>query len=223
MESQEIPRPGTSKEDVLDWLQAMLTLTDWPPSRLAREAGLAPSTINKALAGAGHVLSTTSIGRIETAVSKRIRERVAAGDLDWRQEAHPKERLVYIMQTDARDRTGEKTVDSWGFPENWLRMQCGVDDPTRHRVVAIEDDAMWPDYRTGDRALVDTSLQEASPSGVYMLFDGVQWVPRHLELLPGIEPPTVMIRARSPDHMSREARLSDLRVMGRVVGMWRRV
>lgn len=91
------------------------------------------------------------------------------------------------------------------------------------RVVAVEDEAMWPDYRIGDRVLVDTTVRQASPSGVYVIWDGVSWTLRHLELLPGAKPETVMMKARNPECMSREARLKGLEIMGRVIGMWRRV
>lgn len=219
-----IERPAPSHDAVLDWLNKVIKLTDWSPSRLAKEAGLAPSTLNRMLAGADHVLSTTTIGRIESAACQRIRERVARGELDWSYASPDQndERMVRVEQIDARS-IDSSSDDSWGFPEKWFRFTYGDRAPDDCRVVAVEDDAMWPDYRIGDRVLVDTTIRHGSPSGVYVLWDGVCWTLRHLELLPGVKPETVMIKARNPECMSREARIRGLKVMGRVIGMWRRV
>lgn len=220
-----IQRPAPNHDAVLEWLNSVIKLTDWSPSRLAKEAGLAPSTVNRMLAGADHVLSTTTIGRIETVASRRIRERVARGELDW-SCASPHcsdERMVKVEEADARDSKGAGVSDSWGFPERWFRFTYGDRPPEDCRVVAVEDEAMWPDYRVGDRVLVDTTIRHGSPSGVYVVWDGVCWTLRHLELLPGVKPETAMVRARNPEWMSRETRVKGLKVMGRVIGMWRRV
>ena len=110
----------------------------------------------------------------------------------------------------------------WGFPENWFKFQYGA-DPNSCRVVPIEDDAMFGELRTGDRVVVDISRTEPSPAGIFLVDDGVTWTPRHLELLPGVDPPTVMITARNPDYRNREAPIDALKIVGRVMGMWRRL
>lgn len=202
-----IPRPAPEKEAVLDWLNAIIDATGWSPSRLAKEAGLAPSTVNRILAGADHTLSTTTIGRIETAASRRIRERVAKGEIDW-SKASPlcnEERMVIVEETDPRNKDGSGGSDSWGFPERWFRFTYGGRSPDECRVVAVEDEAMWPDYRVGDRVVVDTTLDKASPAGTYVIWDGVSWTLRHLELLPGIKPATVSVTARNPEWTAEKA------------------
>lgn len=220
-----IPRPAPERDAVLDWLNAVITWTDWSPSKLAKEAGLAPSTVNRILAGADHMLSTTTIGRIEAAAFRRIRERVARGELDWSFDSpdSDKERMVKVRETDPRNKKGAGGDDTWGFPERWFRFTYGPRPADDCRVLAVEDDAMWPDYRVGDRVLVDCTVRGASPAGVYPIWDGVSWTLRHLELLPGETPETVSVRARNPEYMNREARLAGIEVMGRVIGMWRRV
>ncbi|WP_316979993.1 hypothetical protein [Shumkonia mesophila] len=51
--------------------------TGWTPSRLAREAGLAASTINKFLyQDVSHVLSTTTLTKIEMAAERHVRSLV---------------------------------------------------------------------------------------------------------------------------------------------------
>ena len=223
-----LPKPGHSQEELIEWIEAVLSLTGWTPSKLAKEAGLAASTVNRFMAGAGHLLSSSTVGRIETAASRQIRHRAALGEVRvWddlkKRDGSLADRLVRIPEVDPR--LGAAMGDSpseWGFPENWFRFTYGT-DPANCRVVAIEDDAMFSDLRAGDRVVVDLTRTYPSPSGVFLLDDGVTWTPRHLELMHGSEPPTVMITARNPDYRNREALLSGLKIVGRVMGMWRRI
>lgn len=220
-----IPAPGSTEPELLEWLESLMRLTGWSPSRLAKESGLAASTVNRFLAGAGHLLSTTSIGRIQAAAGRRIRERVAAGEIAWPEDfktraGEPADRLVLVQEVDPR--RGDGVSQEWGFPEHWFRFTFGS-DPAACRVVAIEDDAMYGELRTGDRVVVDLTRTEPSPPGIFLIDDGVCWTPRHLELLPETEPRVVMVRARHPDYRSREVPLAALKIAGRVMGMWRRV
>lgn len=224
-----LPKPGHSQEELIEWIDAVLRLTGWSPSKLAKEAGLAASTVNRFLAGAGHLLSSTTVGRIETAASRQIRHRAAVGEVQvWedlkKRDGTPADRLVRIPEIDPRSGANNmhESPNEWGFPENWFRFTYGT-DPGNCRVVAIEDDAMFNDLRVGDRVVVDLSRTYPSPSGVFLLDDGVSWTPRHLEIMHGSEPPTVMITARNPDYRNREALLSGLKIVGRVMGMWRRI
>lgn len=225
-----LPKPGHTQEELIEWMEAVLRLTGWSPSKLAKEAGLAASTVNRFLAGAGHLLSSTTIGRIETVAGRQVRHRAALGEIDLatdlvKKDGQPAERMIRVIEVDPRmgaRLSTEKGVGAWGFPENWFRFTYGT-DPAHCRVIAIEDDAMFAELRAGDRVVIDVTRTEPSPSGVFLLDDGVTCTPRHLELLPGVEPPTVMVSARNPDYRSREAPLESLRIVGRVIGMWRRI
>lgn len=222
-----IPAPGHSQEDLIEWLEVILRLTGWSPSKLAKEAGVAASTVNKFIAGAGHLLSTTSVGRIEQAASKRIRERVARGEIKREDALTPDgravERMVTIMEVDPRAPDPRKNpIQPWGFPEKWFRFTYSA-NPCDCLVVAIEDDAMFSDLRIGDRVVVDTTRTVPSPAGTFMISDGISWTPRRLELIPESTPQTVMVTARNPDYRSTEALLSAITIVGRVVGMWRRM
>lgn len=228
MATRLIPKPGNSQEELVEWLEAILRLTGWSSSKLASEAGLAASTVNRFLAGAGHLLSTSSVGRIEMAAERRLRERVNAGEISIpkdmvKPDGSPADRMIRIPEVDPRRGEVEMGVgDEWGFPENWFRFHYGA-DPSHCCVVPVEDDAMFAELRIGDRVVVDTSRKEPSPAGIFLIDDGVAWTARHLEVLPGVEPPTVMITSRNHDYRSREARIEALKIVGRVIGMWRRL
>lgn len=228
MEPTYAPKPGHTQEELVAWLEALMRMTGWSPSRLAKEAGIAASTVNKFMAGSPHVLSVTTVSRILTVAERRIRQRVAAGEVSFhqdllRKDGSPADRMVRLYEVDPRRRDAKmQDGQAWGFPENWFRFVYNT-DPTQCIVVSVEDDGMFSELRTGDRVVVDMSRTSPSPAGVFMLDDGHCWTPRHIELLPGLEPPTVMITARNPDYRSREAPLASLKIVGRVMGMWRRI
>lgn len=222
-----IPKPGHTHEELIEWIEAVLRLTGWTPSHLAKEAGVAASTVNRFLAGAGHLLSSTTVGRIHMAAGQRLRERVAANEISIPDEflnndGSAADRMIRIPEIDPRKGSVEMVRGSWGFPENWFKFTYGT-DPEHCKIVAIEDDAMFSELRVGDRVVVDLRHKTPSPGGIFLLDDGVSWTPRHLELLPGIDPPTVMITARNPDYRNREAPLDGLKIVGRIMGMWRRL
>jgi len=57
---------GHSADEIRSWLNELLRLTDWKPSRLAHEAGLAPSTLNRFLRGGptARAVATLPDGRL---------------------------------------------------------------------------------------------------------------------------------------------------------------
>lgn len=222
-----VPKPGHTQEELIEWLEAVLRLTGWTPSKLAKEAGLAASTVNRFLAGAGHLLSSTSVGRVEMAAEARLRQRVSNREISIPRDfitssGHAADAMVVIAEVDPRRGQIVEDGSEWGFPEKWFRFTYGS-EPKDCRVVAIEDDAMFNELRAGDRVVIDLSRTDPSPAGIFLLDDGISWTPRRLELLPGIEPATVAISARNPDFRNTESPLADLKIVGRVVGMWRRL
>lgn len=221
------PVPGHSQEDLLEWLEMLLRLTGWSPSKLAKEAGVAASTVNKFLGGAGHLLSTTSIGRIQRAADRRYRERVARGEIGPADNLTPDgraiDKMITIMEVDGRAPDPRKQpVQPWGFPENWFRFTYNA-DPTQCLIISIEDDAMFSDLRIGDRVVIDTSRTTPSPAGTFIIDDGMSWTARRIEVVAESAPPSVMISARNPDYRTTEAHLSAIKIVGRVMGMWRRM
>lgn len=102
-----LPTSGHTADELREWIDVALQMTDWSPSRLAVEAGLSPSTLNRFIAGGSHVLSNTTVARLETAAIRRIRERVATGDLAGRDGHDPYDtghtgQMILIPEIDPR-------------------------------------------------------------------------------------------------------------------------
>lgn len=74
---------------------------------------------------------------------------------------------------------------TWAMPEPFLRHELHS-DPAHVRMLKVEDDAMMPELRAGDRVLIDTSRPWPSLGELYVLWDGnaivvkrVAWPRRH--------------------------------------------
>ena len=104
----------------------------------------------------------------------------------------------------------------WGFPRAWIAhvLKARAD---ALRVVSVDGAAMEPEFRSGDRLLVDTERRAPSPPGAFVLFDGMGLVPRHLELVPNSDPSRVVVRTHEAMVPNREAALADTHIVGRVV------
>ncbi len=71
------PLQGGSQSQVRRWVLRLSKLTGWSPSRLAVEAGLAASTVNRFVKGpVKHNLSTTTINKLREAAAPRFKDRV---------------------------------------------------------------------------------------------------------------------------------------------------
>jgi phage repressor protein C with HTH and peptisase S24 domain len=74
---------GRSQEEVRLWVRGLARLTDWSPSQLATQAGLAASTLNRFLnAPVKHNLSTTTINKLRAAAKRRVAQRIATGEIE---------------------------------------------------------------------------------------------------------------------------------------------
>lgn len=195
-----ISRPvAFTRNEISMYLQRALQLTAWAPSRLATEAGLAPSTLNRFLTDAtGPLLSATTMGKIETATYNRVMERVRAGELSsdelWQSSTGRAPAAVIPEMSEAGQRTG---ID-WGMPESWLRFTIRA-EPGTCLLFVVDSRSLEPFLYVGDRVFIDTTQRAIVPGGIYAVADGKgRW---HL----------------------REKVRKNTRVIGRVIGMLRRI
>lgn len=119
---------------------------------------------------------------------------------------------------DIDESTGHPVVATWQIPSDYLRSHTRSHAAVR--VIRVAGDSMEPEYPSGDRVLVDTSHRAPSPPGVYILWDGFGLVLKRLEVLQGVEPPTVRISSSNPAYPPYERPAETLSINGRVVGKW---
>ena len=217
----QLPKAGRSADEIRAWIKMILRLTDWKASRLAQEAGLAPSTLNRFLAGSGRYLpSSKTLGRIDEAACPRVRQRLVDRELS---EAEYEAIVAGPRGTVFVDEVEDGViVGQWGFPENWLRFTYGT-EPEQCVIIRIKDDAMAPDLNSGDQAIIDRRHTDPGKSGagVYVLHTQSGWVARAIEPIP----PDGMLRVSSLNkaYEPYEIRGDRLHIIGRIAGMWRRL
>lgn len=196
-----ISRPvAFTRNEISLYLKRALQLTAWAPSRLATEAGLAPSTLNRFLTDAtGPLLSATTMGKIEAAAYNRVMERVRAGELSsdelW-QSSTGRSPNALLPEMSA---TGQRTGIEWGMPESWLRFTIRA-EPGSCLLFVVDSRDLEPLLFVGDRVFIDTTQRAVVPGGIYAVVDG-----------------------KAKRWLLREKPRKNTQVIGRVIGMLRRI
>jgi len=141
----------------------------------------------------------------------------------------PAEGMALLREIDVRASAGagsvvesEDAVARWGFPEIWLRANFSARPGDLH-IITVEGDSMEPLLVPGDKVMVDTGRKAPSPPGVFVLFDGFATVVKRLEHIPNSEPPTVRIKSANPAYDAYERTADEVNIVGRVIGVWRRL
>ena len=91
------------------------------------------------------------------------------------------------------------------------------------RVITIDGDSMEPLLSSGDRILVDTSQRVPVPPGIFVVWDGIGIVAKRVEHIPNSEPARIVIRSINPEYQTYERTAEEVRIIGRVIWMARRL
>ena len=76
---------------------------------------------------------------------------------------------------------------------------------------------------SGDKVIVNVADRAPSPPGIFILWDGLGRVAKRLEYLEEHDPPLVRIMSEQPRYRTYERTPGEVNIVGRVVGVWRRV
>ncbi len=134
-----------------------------------------------------------------------------------------------VPEIDARMAAGP---GAWDDEANAVARWLYADSVVRHefraraedlRMLAVEGDSMEPTLSAGDRVLVDASRTAPTPPGTFVIWDGMGCVAKRVEHLPNSDPPRVLIKSVNPEYESCERLLDEIRVLGRVIWVSRRV
>ncbi len=110
-------------------------------------------------------------------------------------------------------------IAEWQIPFDFLRSHTHA-APASLRIIRVHGDSMVPDFRPGERVLVNTDDRLPSPPGVFIVWDGFGLVIKRLEVVPYSEPATVRLISANADYAVYERPLEDVTVNGRVIGRW---
>jgi len=113
----------------------------------------------------------------------------------------------------------EEVKANWVVPKNLVEpvTQSSSD---RIKIITVVGNSMEPDFMAGQRVLVDTSHSKPSPPGVYVIWDGMAIILKHLEYIHDDEAPRVRLSSSNPQFPPREEPLASVHINGRVLGKW---
>lgn len=149
--------------------------------------------------------------------------------------AHPKQShldgthgLVAIPELDVRAAAGDGVlVDELGEQERqWMIPLIDLlgisNNPRALRIITVEGDSMEPDYRPGDKIIIDTSLRNFTHDGVYVLDFGFGLVVKHLQLILDSAPKKLLVVSTNPIYRPQEIILERAEIKGKVAAKWQR-
>lgn len=112
-----------------------------------------------------------------------------------------------------------REIGHWSLPADLTR-DVTQTPPDRMKIITVVGNSMAPDFRPGQRVLVDTRDRRPSPPGVFVVWDGLGLVVKQVEYIPHSDPPTVRITSRNPEFKPYERGLGEAYIQGRVIGGW---
>ena len=115
-------------------------------------------------------------------------------------------------------RASEAPVREWQLPSDVVR--AARSGAAGLKMISVVTDDMAPALEPGDRVLVDTAETDASTPGVFLIWDGMALILRHVEIVPGSEPVMLRLATNNPKIAPVERRLAETVIQGRVIGKW---
>jgi transcriptional regulator with XRE-family HTH domain len=84
------------------------------------------------------------------------------------------EGTVAVPEIRFGDKLSDQQVDGeWSLPVSYLKNDLHVVSTDGIVIFRVESDAMAPAWEYGDRVIVDTNAKRPSPSGTFLIWDGI--------------------------------------------------
>jgi len=135
--------------------------------------------------------------------------------------------MLRIDELDVRASAGdgltgdsEKIVGEWQLPSEVVRYHSSA-PASELRFITVLGDSMEPTLQPGQRVLVDTGDRTPTPSGIFVVWDGLGLVVKRVQALAHSDPMRVKITSDNPKYEGYERTLAEAYIQGRVIGQWR--
>ena len=92
----------------------------------------------------------------------------------------------------------EEAKETWLFPDPVIRHEFRARAGDL-RMIMIDGDSMEPLLSSGDRILLDTSQRIPVPPGIFVVWDGMGLLAKHLEHIPHSDPPKGVVKSVNPE------------------------
>jgi phage repressor protein C with HTH and peptisase S24 domain len=116
----------------------------------------------------------------------------------------------------------------WAFPEYWLRAALDA-APADIKLITIKGDsgqsdpAKATDIDPGDKVFVNIADRRPSPPGLFVLWDGLAFVAKRVQMVPGTSPIRVRLSSNNPAYQPYEVEIEDAQIQGRIVARFQRI
>lgn len=108
---------------------------------------------------------------------------------------------------------------TWVMPDDVTR-PVSTSPASKMKIVAVVGDSMEPEYRPGERVLVDLGDITPSPPGTFVVWDGLALVIKQAEHVAWSDPPEVLLKSINPRYETYRRPLGEAYIQGRVIGKW---
>jgi transcriptional regulator with XRE-family HTH domain len=183
------------------WLQTQFSLNpDKSKAGLAEAMGLEPPAISKILKGTRQIKAQEYI--------------LMRGYFGLPNDGHAAiaSAPAYTLPSNAVPMfaDGDTPPGEWMMPEDF----ASTASPEKMRVFQVRDQFMEPEFKQGERVLVDTA--DKTPPGVFVLSDGYSTMLRHCEATAKSNPVKIKISARK-NFQTQTLQDGEFLILGRVI------
>lgn len=191
------------------WLQKQFELNpNSSKADLAKALGLEPPAISKILKG------TRQIKAQEYLIMRAFFGHPVDGHaaLAPRFSANP---LSYANTL--REQDNGSNAQAWRIPKDIQAVHQSGEPNKRTRIYTIRETTMMPDFKPGERVLID--LDDILPTrvGPFLISDGQGFMVRECVLVARSNPAEISIAAKAKNFLPQTLLLSDVIIIGRVI------
>lgn len=210
-----------------DRLKEAIRKKGFNASELAKYAEVKPSFIYDILNGKSTNPNTSKMARISEALDIDLGNLLGIGDYTEKRSARSEYVVISSMLVAKSNTQGtviveDKKGEPYYFRQSWVEDRLKT-EPKNLRMIFVEGDSMEPTLCQGDMVLVDVTKTNPSPSGIFVLFDGMGLIAKRLEFLPNSKPASVRILSDNAQYHPYERPVKEAEIIGRVVWFAREI
>lgn len=221
-------RMDDQREEIRSYVSELARHTGLSLTALAKRAGVSSTTLTRFMNSddADHMLSNVTMGKL-----RRLATLGIAATKKTPLSAGPVHASLTIREHDVGASAGhglepaqligqgaEAVLAEWTMPADLIRAHTTASSELA--IIRVEGDSMEPDYRPGERVLVDRSRRKPSPPGVFVVWDGMGLVLKRVELVPGSDAKRIRLSSINDGYMPYEIDVDDYTIIARVIGKW---
>ena len=116
----------------------------------------------------------------------------------------------------------EEIKETWLFADPLIRHEFGA-KPDDLRMIKVDGVSMEPLLSSGDRILIDVSRTVPVPPGIFVIWDGMGLVAKHVEHVPHSDPPMVVLKSLNTEYASYERSVDEIHIVGQAIWVSRKL